>query len=198
MRVFIDFDYTVCNTQKVKADIRALPNVYGWDVDRFLLSQQRVLERGHYSLRAHLVEYGCSPAECAAVERDFFSDGSRWLYSDAIDFLERNAEHELYILSYGDVAFQRAKIEASGVAALVSDVICVAESKVSGIAEIISADEVFVVIDDRAKHLDDIAESYPNARCVRMLRPESPYLSEVVQAAVVLVQDLSFAINELQ
>lgn len=196
MRVFIDFDYTLCNTDVVKADIRALPSVYGWDADRFFAAERAVTDRGHYSLRAHLLEYGISEAERSEIEHTFLLRAPTWLYPDSIPFLQANAEHQFFVLSLGEPGFQHAKIIASGVSSYISGIDCVAEHKDIVIEEaIVEGATQIMFIDDRPVHLDVVAQRFPHITCVRMSRPESPYLSEISAYTMKTVHDLSWSVD---
>lgn len=196
MHVFIDFDYTLCNTNLVKAAIRALPSVYGWDGDRFLAAEQAVTDRGHYSLRAHLLEYGIPVGECAEIERVFFLHAPTWLYPDSIAFLKANAHHQFFVLSLGEPGFQHAKIMASGISTYIAGIDCVAEHKDVVIEEaIVEGAKEIVFVDDRPLHLDAVMRRFPHVTCVRMSRPESPYVSEISLYTTKTVHDLSWSVD---
>lgn len=195
MRVFIDFDYTLCNTVLLKEDIAAVAQAHAVELISLPESRETYNRIGHYTLRKHLELSQCPVDRIVAIEADFFSRASRWLYSDAIEFFTRNAHHDISILSYGDVDFQQRKIESSGIAHYAQHVLCTPDTKVETLKKYVQKNEPFIIIDDRAYHLNAVHEAFLQAQCVRILRTESPYLNEISTYAMKSVNDLSWSVD---
>lgn len=198
MRIFIDFDYTLCNTLVLKKDIKEVFRAHGVDAIDLPESRDTYNRIGHYTVRKHLELSHCPQELIPVIENDFFSRATQWLYPDSAEFFARNANHDISILSYGDVDFQQRKIESSGLSVRAAAVICTADSKVEALKKHVAHDEAFMIIDDRAHHLNAVCEAFPQAKAVRILRKESPYLSEISTCAVTLVDDLLFAVDQVK
>ncbi|MCW1929888.1 MAG: hypothetical protein KIH62_001065 [Candidatus Kerfeldbacteria bacterium] len=198
MRIFVDFDYTLCNTVLLKEDVVTVAREHGVELVDLPESRETYNLIGHYTLRKHLERSQCPEEKIAAIEKDFFTRAPQWLYPDAVDFFQHSTKHQISVLSYGDVNFQQRKIEASGIAQLAHEVICTPDTKADALKKVLPANAEFMLIDDRAKHLNEVCEAFPNAKAVRIMRKESPYLAEITTCAVSLVDDLLFQVDQVK
>lgn len=198
MRIFVDFDYTLCNTALLKESIFSVAHKHGVSLVPLPESRETFERIGHYTLRKHLELSHCPSDSVEEIEQDFFAHASQWLYADAADFFQRNSQHIITVLSYGDVDFQRRKIESSGIAELAHGVICTPGTKVEALRAHLQSSEPFVIIDDRATHLNAVCAVFPQARPVRILRAESPYHAEIATCTPYTTHDLLFQVDALQ
>lgn len=158
MELFVDFDDTVFNTRK--GFLPALRDVFvrsGVPSDIFdrtyeQCTAHRVADGLSYTPHAHADFLRAEGYALLGLERAYeqlLTVASRWVYRDFIDFV-RASDVPVVMVTYGDDTFQREKIRASGVGALVRDVIVTQGEKARAIdAYAPHASSPLVIVDDK-------------------------------------------------
>ncbi|MEK7566780.1 MAG: HAD family hydrolase [Patescibacteria group bacterium] len=103
----------------------------------------------------------------------------RFVYADAVPFLKTISEKgwKSMILTLGDSDWQKEKVSASGVGALVDDVVVTDdETKVRAAGEILeklkNIESIIFVDDNPYRALNSVKEYFPIVRTFQLIRPE--------------------------
>ncbi len=191
MKIFLDFDDVIFNTRKFAAALPAAYQALGISPDLFQKTYQ-VLKEEHtgqwigYSVAAHSKKlqeyYPIEEEELAAAMSNFLADTSQFVFADTRDFLRWCQEHgyEVYILSFGDPAFQNLKIKGIKLSEYLKKVIVTEQDKSEALlAEGITAHDEVWFFDDRLPFLENVKRALPSVQTVLVARPEGRYTEEV-------------------
>lgn len=181
MKLFLDFDDTLFNTNEFYAALEDVFDGAGVPKELFWQSYQELRSEAPsegwcYSfevhierLRRHIVfdEDGLRKTLASVV-----LNTEKYLFPDAKDFLEslRNAQHEVFILSFGDVSHQTAKISGSGIARYIERNIITDKEKGAALEGEIASHERAWFIDDRAHCIESVKRFFPQIRTILMRR----------------------------
>jgi hypothetical protein len=113
----------------------------------------------------------------------FLSDAGKYLYPNAIEFLE-SIDRSKYcprLITVGGVEFQKAKVCNSGIEQYFDECCYTTENKAQALKSLVSPDESFILIDDKDRELSAVAESFENATVVKA-EPEK--LSELIEGSI--------------
>ncbi len=180
MKIFVDFDDTILNTREgffgALRDVFVRNGVPAEIVDRTYeqcKTQQRASDL-HYTPQVHADFLRAEGYALLGFERAYeqlLSHTSRWVYQDFAPFIQQCGS-SVTILSYGDRAFQMAKISASGVMSLVEDVIIVQSAKAPAIARNMSeaTEDAIVLIDNDAQFFPAVKALRRPTTTVHMVR----------------------------
>lgn len=169
MYLFIDFDDTILNNRKgfftALRDVFVRNGVPSEMVDRTYAqcTAQQEAAGLHYTPQAHADFLRAEGYALLGFERSYeqlLTGVPQWVYKDFAPFVEKCGVQPI-ILSYGDAAFQQAKIAASGVAAMARDVIVTQGKKATEIARY-AADAERVAVS-----VDNIVQSFPAVKALR-------------------------------
>ena len=137
MRIGLDFDHVLFNTEKFKQklfnEIKNFDETYSDAKDG----------EGHYIPERHAEILGIS------VERihEAICHADNCLYSDLDELKELSDKHELIVVSRGDPQFQTEKIEKSGILEYVDDYVVLKQGSKDEVANI-----DFLVDDSEMEH----------------------------------------------
>lgn len=168
MKIFLDFDGTLLQTGSMFGP--ACTSVIAVDE----MSPQRVRpvefshlpgdEKPQFTPLRYLDQFDLTPEryrECLAATEQIVARTQSMLFPDVEGFLKHFPQTDLAILTYGDEAFQRAKIQHSGLMPKVTKVyVTESQSKCAYIADLalsmgLSNTYPLVLIDDRKEYFDD-------------------------------------------
>lgn len=205
MKIFLDFDDVVFNTQSF---LEQLPGVYknfGVSPDLFDATY-REIKKEHvgkwlgYSFEAHikkLQEY-CS-LDKEAVRKamdDFLEDTKQFVFLDAREFLRWCQEqgYQVSILSFGDLEFQTQKIRGTQLSGYITKILVTDQEKGEALLqEGISSQEPVWFFDDRVHFLGGAKKALPFIKTVLVLRPEGRYQDQKSAACDYSVTNLKEA-----
>ncbi len=135
-----------------------------------------------------------------AMEDATMADLPRYVFGDSVDFLRAcAAAGAVYILTYGDDAFQRARVAGSGLGALVRDVFVTQTQKVHVLEDFlvrhgdVRAEDI-VYLDDRVTYFAPVKKSLPQVCTVLVARPERRYDDAPDAATDLIAADLSASV----
>lgn len=207
MHIFIDFDYTLFDTQAMRLALSAALSDFGVTAAEFKAAENRVTASGAlYSLQAHMHELADSGVDVATLQQaaeEVLQDTSRFLYSDAAAFMQRHEGVPLTILSFGNEEWQRVKIEHSGLLRDGVDIQPTSLPKVQYIQEWAAGqgarinEQTAVFINDRGNEIDALHNAVEGVVSIWVRRPGTPYEQEPCASATYTVTDLSFDLQTL-
>jgi hypothetical protein len=173
MAYFLDFDRTLFDYESFFPYLAALPQLAALK-DRMLVERARRKLSG-LSTPERDALWGEIDSLYKSGAFSFTPDSlAQFVFPDAREFLERHGLSTVVITSGGiDLAFQKGKVEASGVEALVSRVVCVTRGIPKGpsVRDLISgypAPHYFV--DDLPEQIDSVIELCPDVGGYEMRR----------------------------
>jgi FMN phosphatase YigB (HAD superfamily) len=96
--------------------------------------------------------------------KSFLNDTRRYLYSGAIDFLQKMNKKDIFLLTYGDDDFQMMKVRGAGIEGFFRGVFVTQGDKIEEIAKLrrelgIASDEMVVFCDNRCEYFAGAKEA---------------------------------------
>jgi len=169
IKLFIDFDKTLFDTNQVKERIIRIFGQFGFSQEEIEQTYLAETLDGKYSPEAQarrLYDIKKFDLEVAELKiKSMIFDSSRILYSDTIQFLDGldKEKYEVDLLSYGDVEFQERKIKHSGIIDKFDNIYITSAEKQIYLKDIAEDKENFFVLDDKMENLEKISADYPKA-----------------------------------
>ncbi len=158
MMVILDLDYTLLDTSRFKDALAEIFRKCGVDRERFLTTYRATAEayppKYDYDVDRHLEtlrdELTCGESEVRSAIEEVLNDTENFLYPGAVEFVEelRSRDARLVLLTLGNEAWQRVKVDRSGLSAIFDDVITLAEGKDAVISDLTRGHEEVVVVND--------------------------------------------------
>jgi FMN phosphatase YigB (HAD superfamily) len=187
MKIFIDFDDVLFNTQAFTAFLQEIFKNFGIGKELFRQTYEEVKKHTggknfSYTFEAHVkalqdhLEF--DGEGLLQVLKNETADTSKFLFPDTLPFLEflRKAGHSAWILSFGDSGYQMMKIQSSGVGDRVGGVIITQERKERALEQQgLTQNEEAYFFDDRAHFLEGAKKIFPALLTVLVSRPEGRY-----------------------
>lgn len=182
--ILLDFDHTLFDTDRFFwVDLKAALVQFGIPDDAWERSYGAIWTSG-YSLRKHLdvlFSLGAIPSVSAVsamhttLERTF-SDLRPYLFPDVVEFMTaaRQRAFDLILLSFGDAAWQRYKVQASGLTPYFTQIVYTPEEKgKAGMLDMLaSAYTELYAIDNNPADLDAMKASVPRLQTYLICRVE--------------------------
>lgn len=187
-KLFIDFDGTIFNTQSFRDkmfeiftmagfDEEEIKNTYAAESLDYLYSASGQLER-----LEKIHEYDI---EKAKLRMDKLIKSSKdFMFPDFDDFIKTvdRDKFEIDLITLGEEAFQKAKVEASAIVKYFDNVYYCETQKWDYLDELVELLEKFIIIDDRADTLERIGKKFKRSFPIFMDRQQKdladPYLSK--------------------
>lgn len=199
MHIFIDFDYTLFDTNEMRKGLHSIFAMHGVSEEQFADAERVVKGSGMYTIEAHVAAVSDlvrdTESLLAAANR-LLQNTAPYLYSDAVDFMERHSDSHFTILSFGNEDWQRLKIQNSGLVSKNVMVQPTSQPKVDYVQQWCVANaEDAVFINDRGSEIDQIHAQCPSVRTVWIRREGAPYTEEHCAHASEEYTDLSFTLK---
>lgn len=133
MKIYIDFDGTLFDTDKYMSDSVRLLNEYGIDNVIFSNVKKDLFgDKNLFNLNV-MIDFFIKKYNIDIELKNKIDNllKNSYLYSEVIDCLEQliNNGYELYLLTYGDDEFQKTKIKASNIEKYFKEVIITNKNK---------------------------------------------------------------------
>ena len=133
MKIYIDFDGTLFNTDKYMSESVRILSEYGIDNIMFSKVKKELFgDKNLFNLNA-IVDYFMKKYNIDIELKNRIDSllNNSYLYSEVIDCLEQliNSGYELYLLTYGDEEFQNVKIKASNIDKYFKEIIITDKNK---------------------------------------------------------------------
>lgn len=202
MKIFIDFDDVLFETKKFVNDFDSIFIGNGISKDKIKefsksLSETSKCKKTPYSLEREInffkktidLDYD----KLSGDAESFMENLKKYVFSDVDSFLKSFPKKDLYLLSYGDVNFQKKKIINSGIGKYFGKIIISEDNKLDVISKIykdykFSKNEKIILIDDRVENLEKIEKKHREIITFLMLRPErrhkKPVRSKIIDFKV--------------
>jgi SpoVK/Ycf46/Vps4 family AAA+-type ATPase len=210
MKIVLDFDDTIFNThQMVRKFIEVFEKI-GFTEKEFHVAFRKCLEKlgkfdlevfinlifnSHESNYLNTVTRFSNKKEIEEKIKEILLETNNFIYPDLFDFVGDFDKKDLILLSFGEINFQRTKIENSKIILFFSEIIITLKDKVEDlklICEKYNKDEIFF-IDDKAEQIDKIKEELPQIITLKMERPQGEHINTKSKLADYIVKDLDEA-----
>lgn len=185
IKLFIDFDSTIFNTEGFKRKFFDIFERHGFSDADIIATYRETCLNYKYSPENHLkrlVERKEVNAKIIRKElRGIYKFVPDEMYFDTKIFLDsiNKDKFEVMMLSMGDKVFQKRKIDNSGVAQYFDKIYICEEQKWNYLKKLRLGDQKFYVIDDRSDTISNIAETFPASIPIlirrRKIRPDLMY-----------------------
>ena len=172
MKIYIDFDRTLFNTDSFLKDFNNILEENDVDKWIFLKYKQELSEKGFNPFDILKKVEKESPFNKDVYNQidKFLKNSSNYVYNDALSFLENNKDYYITLLTKGDENFQLLKINNTDIAKYFNDIIVTLKDK--GDLNINYQEGIF--IDDNPNELASIMKRNPK-RAIRIKRESAEY-----------------------
>lgn len=197
MRIVLDFDYTLFDTEAMRRAFIDAVEPLGISEQQYRAAEQEAKADGVYSLGEHMqtLEQYTDSEKLNGVVREVMGRAPEFLYPDSVEFLEKNKEEHRTLLTFGNPEWQQRKIEASGIADYLDEIITTDKGKENVLNGWENEEVVF--INDRGSEIDVMHEALPAALFIMVRRQGAPYRDEDCELCSFVTDDLSFDIQSL-
>lgn len=187
MKIFLDFDDVVFNTQAFLEKLQNIFMHFGVSRELFFQTYQEMksddaIQGFCYSFQEHIqkAEQHVELAGDALLKEleAVMADTSDFLFPDVKNFLEflRKNDAEIFILSFGDISFQGGKIAGTGIAPFITKNIITNQDKAEALLEEeIKPETNMWFFDDRVHFIKSVKEQFPMMNTVLVQRPEGRF-----------------------
>ena len=173
MKLYIDFDGTLFDTDRQLTNIIKVCNDYGITEERFReVCKEALGEKNLFDIEKVInclvSKYNISDEIHNDIDKVFYES---YVYSDVIESLKDliKRKHELYIFTYGDLKYQKRKIAASKLESYFKKVIITQDDKSKIILDKINS----VFIDNNPNVVDKLYEA--GYKVIRIKRDTDKY-----------------------
>jgi len=165
MKIFIDFDDVIFNTDLFKKRLSKIFCKNGISKKEFENSyrqfkKQKILYSPTKHIKLLIKDKNCGHILYSDILK-FLKDLKLYIFKDAKEFLSNCPKNNLYLLSYGDLKFQKQKIKGAGISKYFKRVIITNKSKIEIIKKIAKRDrfsklERIIFIDDKSQNIEEV------------------------------------------
>ena len=202
-KLFIDFDGTIFSTMAFRDKMFEICTMAGFDEEEikntyaaesldYLYSANGQLER--------LQKIHSFDIEKAKLRMDKLIKTSKdFMFPDFEEFIHSvdREKYEIDLITLGEVEFQKAKVEASGIVKYFDNAYYCETQKWEYLDELVELNEKFIIIDDRADTLEKIGKKFKRSFPILMDRQQKdmddPFLSQQEQYTGIKVKNLKQA-----
>lgn len=135
MKVYIDFDGTLFDTDRYNRDCKQVFNKYGITNDMFHNAYQELFGKTKLFNLNIITDYLVNKHHINKIIYEEISElkNNDYVYSEVIGCLNeiKSLGFELYILTYGDISYQKEKIKHSDISKYFKDIIITEQAKTS-------------------------------------------------------------------
>lgn len=192
MICILDFDYTLCRTGELKQAMARAVERFGVTNQVFNETYAKTVSaipgQYDYDVNRHAVWLAATTQapvqEIVAALRGVLSDTNSYLYPDVEIFLRwlKEGNSKIIILTWGNPAWNREKIEHSLVAGYADQIICTAVGKESAPLPITANTGDSAFINDNPSEIEALTKRYPNAHHLRLVRSDGKYANVTAPA----------------
>ena len=194
----VDFDRTVFDSDALYQDLyslcaaRAVPRGM-LDYSLGLVPPNNLLFNFFQMVECSLAAHGLRFEKLIIELRDFVrEEGSKYVFPDVHLFLDFAIESgcKIAILTHGDITFQLAKFDGSGLSASCHSFTATQDLKWQ--QREIFGSQALVFLDDNPKNIDGVKSRFPAVMVVEVKRPGTKYFNAHSSKADVVVDHLSW------
>lgn len=200
---FIDFDGTIFSTLTFRDKMfeiftmagfeeEEIKNTYAAESLDYLYSANGQLERLKKIHDFDIEKARLRMNKLIKASKDFMFDD----FSEFVKKVDRE-KYELNLITLGEVSFQKAKVEASGIVKYFDNIYYCEKQKWDYLDDLVELNEKFIIIDDRADTLEKIGKKFKRSFPILMDRQQKdladPYLSQQEKYSGIKVKNLKQA-----
>lgn len=189
MKIFIDFDKVLFDTTNFKKEMINICYEHGVSEKEFIKTANNFSATSKhngppYSMDNHIklmekLKAKKLPELKKALE-DLMENLEEYVFSDVEKFLLSFRKDDLFLLSYGDVSFQKQKVFSSGMNKFFKNIIISGEHKIDIISNMakennIIGQEDLILIDDKPENLEKAENIDRDIKTFFMKRPGGKY-----------------------
>lgn len=202
MKIFFDIDDCIFDTQKFFGGIQDIFEEFGISRELSLKTYQEIKAeypqgRGWcYSFEAHierLKEYVSFDEDNLQKKLEtYISDTRKFLFADVENLVVslKKSGHSVFILSFGDLSFQKTKISGAGILPYIEKIIITDKGKAEALKNEIGDDgEDAWFFDDKIYFIEDVKRAFPKIKTVLVQREESGRRDEPNEFCDYVVKD---------
>ncbi len=166
MKIFLDFDGVIFNTELFKKQLIKIFFKNGVPKEIFKKSYRNSKGKNlPYSVAKHLKFLAknekINSKKISADLKKLLNNLKQYVFGEARIFLKHFSKNDLYLISYGDLNFQKQKIKGAKVSKFFKRVIVTAADKGKIIEKIAKKDkfkkgETIIFIDDKPGHIKEV------------------------------------------
>lgn len=179
IKLFIDFDGTLFDTACFKEKIFKVFLDLGFNLEEIEKSYYDECRdylynpKGQAKRLIKIREFDLEFATTQLHNAELYS--SQCVYADSREFLEQidREKYEVVLLTLGNIGFQKAKYDNSGLGKYFDDALFTKDQKWDFLENIITRDEKFILIDDRGDTCKAVSEKFSNAVTIEINRGKS-------------------------
>lgn len=182
MKIILDFDDTIFNTHQMVQEFIKVFKKNGFTKKEFYNAWGMCLKKiGKFDLDAVInlvINSGKLENPIKEKINSILSNTNKFIYPDFFSFVKDFEKNNLILLSFGEINFQRTKIENSKIAPIFSEVIITTKDKVESLMLIRkkhSNDKIFF-IDDKAEQIDKVKNILPQIVTIKMERLQGEHV----------------------
>ncbi len=205
MKIFVDFDDVLFNTRAFMRDLVAACAPFGVTPAQWHAAyRDRAGDVPGVHAPFTIVRFapilaravgGDATVLAQAMEEATMRNLQKYVFADSVAFLRYFSRDDVFILTYGDDTFQRARVVGCGLGALVAETFVTQAQKVEVLVDYLDAHPTvmpteMVYLDDRAVYFGPVKAQLPAVRTVLVMRPERRYNDAPTAACDCAVQDL--------
>ena len=177
MRLFIDFDGVLYNSNKFRADLIAQVEKSGFSREEVLDTYNAECLDGNYLPADHLNrlekihKFNLRLAE-ARIE-NLVNSAKKYLFPDvenSLKIISKLPNYQAEMISLGHPKFQPRKIKKAKIGRYFRKLHFTAVPKVEYLENLVKKNEKFIVVDDRGDALEEIVKKFPKAIAIEMRR----------------------------
>ena len=133
MKIYIDFDGTLFDTDKYNQDFINLFNKYGITNETFINERDAIFNKDNlfdlYKLAEHLIKKYNLNKEIKSKILNILN--TSYIYPEIFECLNilNNKKYKLYILTYGNIKFQETKINCSNISKYFKEILITEKDK---------------------------------------------------------------------
>ncbi|NTU66495.1 MAG: hypothetical protein HGB08_01070 [Candidatus Moranbacteria bacterium] len=203
MKIFIDLDDVLFNAKMFVADLKKafLESGIPEDLfDRFYIDYPIKGPNGvrMYNVWKHLDLIRGSGEDVSKAEEavgSLMASVGKYLFGDVADFLEDMKGNSLFLVSYGETEFQRAKMGSLSRNEAFLECVVSENAKSEVIGELLKRHDIRSLgrsffIDDRLENIQDIKNRFPEMTTILMHRKEGRYQDPADETCDYVVENL--------
>lgn len=177
MKLFIDFDGVLFNSEKFRRDLIGQIEKSGFSSQEVNDTYVAECLDGNYLPADHLArlekihKFNFRLAE-TRVE-SLITNAKKYLFFDvegSLKSISKLPEYQLELISLGHPKFQPRKIKKTGIKKYFKKLHFTSIPKVEYLQGIVKVDEKFIIVDDRGDALEEISKKFPKAITIEMRR----------------------------
>lgn len=182
--IFIDFDDVIFNTKKFKEDLKKIFSDFGISEDLYDSTyadsqDDRIIKIYDPRLQVQRIAKikEISKEQITKSIDSLMQRCPQYVFSDLNEFLKGVGSEKVTVLSYGNLDFQKEKINKSGIVKDVGEVFVTDKMKSEVVGNILreSFQEKVFFIDDRVEQIRDVKKEFPFIITILLKRPEGRY-----------------------